>query len=82
MELVATNISVRVPWHDAQWNGTVCHDPAANCFCVEYQNIAKYKNVAYEVSVKDKHFFELDPVNAPAGVRRRVGRLSLLSPGL
>ena len=77
MELVATNISVRVPWHDAQWNGTVCHDPAANCFCVEYQNIAKYKNVAYEVSVKDKHFFELDPVNAlPACADESGGFLS------
>ena len=27
------HISVRVPWHDNGWNGTVCRDPRGNGTC-------------------------------------------------
>jgi hypothetical protein len=27
------HISIRVPWHDSGWNGTVCADPAQNTAC-------------------------------------------------
>ena len=36
---LTTNISVRVPWHDSRWDGTVCSDPVANCHCIDYENI-------------------------------------------
>ncbi len=27
------HISIRVPWHDSNWNGHVCKNPACNTFC-------------------------------------------------
>ncbi len=53
---MATNLSIRVPWHDTQWNGTVCRDPAANCHCVDYKNILQKKTVATEAPEKGRPF--------------------------
>ena len=39
---MAQHISVRVPWHDDGWKGTVCLDPSANMSCLRLKNI--YEN--------------------------------------
>lgn len=31
---MAQHISVRVPWHDNGWNGTVCQFPGENNACL------------------------------------------------
>lgn len=31
---VASHVTVRMAWHDNQWNGTICSDPAGNSYCV------------------------------------------------
>ena len=49
MDTRSRNLSIRVPWHDAAWNGTVCTHPDRNVHCVEYENIARKKNDALEV---------------------------------
>ena len=36
---MAQHISVRVPWHDNVWNGTVCHFPGENNACLRLKNI-------------------------------------------
>jgi hypothetical protein len=54
------HLSIRVPWHDARWDGTVCRDPAANCHCIEYENILARKVVAVEIGQRGKHFADLD----------------------
>lgn len=28
------HVSVRMAWHDAKWNGTICDDPEKNVYCV------------------------------------------------
>ena len=58
---MTTNLSIRVPWHDSQWDGTVCRDPAANCHCVDYKNIRKRKRVTHELPVRGKPFAEFLP---------------------
>ncbi|MXW79961.1 MAG: AAA family ATPase [Gemmatimonadetes bacterium] len=60
-EQVTTNLSIRVPWHDSQWNGTVCRDPAANCHCVDYKNILQRKSVSRELRVRGKPFASFLP---------------------
>ncbi|GHV41656.1 hypothetical protein FACS1894187_23530 [Synergistales bacterium] len=50
---MATNITVRLPWHMDGWNGTVCADPKANTYCsgrYSYPGdmIAGAKNEQYE----------------------------------
>ena len=58
---MTTNLSIRVPWHDSQWNGTVCRDPAANCHCVDYKNILQQKRVSRELHVRGKPFAKFLP---------------------
>ena len=38
------HLSVRVPWHDAGWNGTVCNAPELNGACVKLNKIAGRKD--------------------------------------
>ena len=38
------HLSVRVPWHDAGWNGTVCQDPTHNVACLKLKSIADKKD--------------------------------------
>ncbi len=33
-QLPLRHISLRVPWHDGGWNGTVCHKPSQNSSCL------------------------------------------------
>jgi hypothetical protein len=62
---MATNITVRLPWHMNGWNGTVCVDPKGNTYCsgrFSYPGdaIAKGKDEAYEVACAGKHCSQLD----------------------
>lgn len=38
------HVSIRVPWHDSEWNGSVCASPARNTSCLKLVNIAESKN--------------------------------------
>jgi hypothetical protein len=42
------HLSVRVPWHDAGWAGSVCHDPLGNASCVLLKNIGENRDDEYE----------------------------------
>jgi hypothetical protein len=39
MKLPLRHISIRVPWHDSAWNGTVCGDPTGNASCLVLKEI-------------------------------------------
>ena len=58
---MTTNLSIRVPWHDSQWNGTVCRDPAANCHCIDYKNILQQKKVSRELPARGNPFAKFLP---------------------
>jgi len=62
---MATNITVRLPWHMNGWNGTVCKDPKGNTYCsgrFSYpgDTIARKKDESYEVEFAGKHCSQLD----------------------
>ena len=48
---MSQHISIRVPWHDHDWDGTVCIDPANNNSCLRLPNIAGNRNDKAEVSI-------------------------------
>lgn len=48
---MAQHISVRVPWHDNGWNGTVCQFPGENNACLRLKNIYENKNDADEMAI-------------------------------
>ena len=41
---MAQHISIRVPWHDNGWNGTVCKKPGENISCLKLKNISDKKD--------------------------------------
>ena len=43
------HLSVRVPWHDTGWEGSVCADPLANGSCLRLGRIAEGRDDAEEV---------------------------------
>ena len=65
------HISIRVPWHDAGWNGTVCKCPARNTACLKLVNIAEKKNEEAEERLKTKSIRDLDQKDFPACVSER-----------
>ena len=72
MQIRHRHLSLRVPWHDSSWNGTVCQDPAANCHCIEYTNISAKRDVAVEIGRKGESFtsFANQPACHPARTSR------------
>ena len=48
---MAQHISVRVPWHDNGWNGTVCEFPGENNACLRLKNIYENRNDAEEIDI-------------------------------
>lgn len=45
------HISIRVPWHDHGWNGTVCSDPVTNNACLRLKGIAKSRDDKAEAAI-------------------------------
>ncbi|RAK15236.1 ATP-dependent exoDNAse (exonuclease V) alpha subunit [Anoxybacillus vitaminiphilus] len=42
------HLSVRVPWHDQGWNGTICSNPANNTSCLKLRRIEELKDEELE----------------------------------
>lgn len=45
------HISVRVPWHDHGWDGTVCADPESNNACLRLKNIYENRDDKKEAEI-------------------------------
>lgn len=70
------HISVRVPWHDAGWNGAVCHDPKNNSACIVLKRIAENKNEASESSLAGRHLKDLKTNDIPPCLQERGAFMS------
>ena len=53
------HVSIRVPWHDNGWNGSVCKEPKFNTACLKLKNISDSKDEHVEESVKGLSFEDL-----------------------
>ena len=70
------HISVRVPWHDARWNGTVCIDPANNWACLKLPRIAEKKIEASEILLAGRKFQDIHPDEVPPCLVERSAFMS------
>ena len=70
------HISVRVPWHDNGWRGSVCDDPANNSACLKLPRIAENKDETAEARVAGSHFRDLQPQQIPPCLVERVAFMS------
>lgn len=66
------HISIRVPWHDNGWTGTVCKAPELNGSCLRLPRIAENRNDDAEKVIAGKNIFELDEKSWPCCVAERV----------
>jgi hypothetical protein len=66
------HLSVRVPWHDAGWRGSVCNDPVANSACLRLANIHMRRDDAVEVQLAGRSVEELSPAQQPPCVAERA----------
>ena len=65
------HISVRVPWHDLGWNGTVCARPKHNTACCKLINIAESKDDAAEELLAGRTLKGMEGAELPPCVKER-----------
>jgi hypothetical protein len=70
------HVSVRVPWHDAEWNGRVCDDPLANSSCLALRLIAENRDDDVEQRIAKESFEGLTPEQMPPCLRSSAAFLS------
>ncbi len=66
VKLPLAHISIRVPWHDAAWNGTVCQHPIGNAACLILKNIHQSRDDAREQANAGRSWEDLQPDDLPA----------------
>lgn len=65
------HISIRVPWHDNGWNGTVCTKPCFNDSCLKLPRIAENRNENAENGIAGKTIDDIDEKQWPPCVSER-----------
>ena len=70
--LPVQHLSIRVPWHDAGWVGTVCNKPASNTACRVLPRIAETKDDGAETAVASKSLAEVSPDQLPPCIAERA----------
>ncbi len=66
------HITIRVPWHDSGWGGTVCRSPTGNTSCLVLPRIAEGKRDDVEIDLAGKRFDRLDRSQLPPCAAERV----------
>ena len=68
------HVSIRVPWHDNHWSGTVCNQPRMNTSCLKLKSIADAKNEEAEELIHGRSIKELieEGVKLPPCVSERA----------
>jgi hypothetical protein len=66
------HLSIRVPWHDQAWIGTVCNQPTLNSACLCLKNIGAKKNEEAEEKIKGRSLEGLPEEQYPPCVMDRA----------
>jgi hypothetical protein len=71
-----SHLSVRVPWHDAGWDGTVCRAPRQNSSCLALNRIGAAKRDETEERPAGQFLDSVPHDEAPPCFSERVSFLS------
>jgi ATP-dependent exoDNAse (exonuclease V) alpha subunit len=71
-QLPTQHLSIRVPWHDDGWRGSVCRRPGLNTACRALSRIASSKDDLAEQGLAGRSFEDLDPQHLPPCVDERA----------
>lgn len=72
---MSQHLTVRVAWHQEQWNGTVCRCASNNSFCLDLDRIREERDDACEDRVGGKLFTDFPLERLPPCRARRVKQL-------
>lgn len=77
MNIPTQHLSVRVPWHDAGWNGKICCNPRENASCMFLSRINSSKNVEEEEKMAEQWIHKIqDEDKLPPCVAEKVHFMS------
>lgn len=65
------HVSIRVPWHDSGWGGTVCLKPKHNTSCLKLVNIADSKSEEAEEAIAGQSLKDMNFAKFPPCVKER-----------
>ncbi len=71
-----THLSIRVPWHDSGWAGSICADPVNNGSCLRLSRIAAERQDGYEQAHAGLAWADLPPDDLPPCHLERGGFMS------
>ncbi|MCR1025767.1 hypothetical protein NQT66_13170 [Cellulophaga baltica] len=57
------HLSIRVPWHDNAWNGTICSSPRNNDACLALKNCATNRKDDLETAMAGKRICDIKDEN-------------------
>jgi AAA domain-containing protein/UvrD-like helicase family protein len=67
------HVTIRVPWHDQGWNGSVCAKPLANTSCLALPRIGSTRDDNLEVECAGRSWVDLKEEQLPPCVAERAG---------
>lgn len=70
------HVTIRVPWHDTGWAGTVCQAPSKNSWCMVLKRIREERKDAAEDEVSGRAWSELSEAELPACLTERGAALN------
>ena len=70
------HLSIRVPWHDTGWEGTVCQFPRENASCLALNRIGATKDDDLDAQHAGERLDQVSPAEAPPCFTERVNFLS------
>ena len=66
------HLSIRVPWHDGGWQGTVCNHPKGNAACLALAEIRETKDDARETELAGQSIEHMTQRQWPACIGERA----------
>ncbi len=75
-KLPLRHISIRVPWHDNGWNGTICKRPVENASCLVLSRIRETRDDKAEIENAGQHSRDFEDRHFPACLPERGGFMS------
>lgn len=73
---ILKHLSIRVPWHDNAWNGSVCNNPKTNGACLILKNCALNRNDESEQNLAGQLLKDLDEKDYPICIGERATFMS------
>ena len=70
------HLTMRVAWHDAQWDGTVCRQPSSNPYCVALERIRAERLDEKEDGLAARHWADLTQTQLPPCIAESGGFMS------